>query len=61
MIISGIGGTILPGMIVDDPAFTSGQTVVSVTDIPLSTNKYVEISAVADGIPAGSVKKLTVI
>ena len=55
MLISGIGGTILPGMIVDDPAFTSGQTVVSVTDIPLSANKYVEISASADGTPLGAI------
>ena len=55
MIVGGVGGTILPGMIIDDPAFTSGQTVISVSDVPFSSNKSVEISASADGIPAGGI------
>jgi hypothetical protein len=55
MIIGNVAGTISPGMIIDDPAFTSGQTVISATAIPSTLNYSVEISASADSTPIGSI------
>ena len=55
MIVSGVSGTITAGMTIDDPAFTSGQTVISATAVPATTNYSIELSAIADSTPAGTI------
>lgn len=55
LIVGSTSGTILPGMIVDDPAFSPGTTVVTASLIPGTSNYSVEISTPAGSTPTGNI------